>query len=218
MPVLEFPGEEHPKPFALKTTPGLHRLVWNLRLKGPPPIPGAYYDMGGPVAPMVLPGQYSLTLTVDGRHYTQPLAVVTDPRVHVTPAALQQQYGLMLKLNRALADDHAAANAIIGVRAQLEGIAQRLAEQPADRSLVHQAQALDAKLQPLLETFYQYRAHAEEAMLNYPSELNSQIAYLELGVDSADSAPTAQQQGMYTMLRGQLDRTLAQWQRWQSVA
>ena len=208
---LEFPSEEHPKPFALKTTPGLHRLVWNLRLKGPPPIPGAYYDMGGPVAPMVLPGQYSLTLTVDGRHYTQPLAVVTDPRVHVTPAALQQQYGLMLKLNRALADDHAAANAIIGVRAQLEGIAQRLAEQPADRSLVRQAQALDAKLQPLLETFYQYRAHAEEAMLNYPSELNSQIAYLELGVDSADSAPTAQQQGMYTMLRGQLDRTLAQW-------
>ncbi len=208
---LEFPSEKHPKPQALKTTPGLHRLVWNLRLKGPPPIPGAYYDMGGPVAPMVLPGRYSVTLTAGGRNFSQPLTVVTDPRVQVTRAALAAQYALMLKLNQALADDHAAANAIRDVRAQLAGIQARLAGRPGNPALVPEAAALDAKLEPLLQTFYQYRAHAEEAMLNYPSELNSQLAYLELGVDSADSAPTAQQQSMYTALRAQLDAALAQW-------
>ena len=116
----------------------------------------------------------------------------------------------MLKLNQALANDHAAANAIRDVRAQLAGIQQRFAGRPENPALV-QAAALDAKLGPLLQTFYQYRAHAEEAMLNYPSELNSQLAYLELGVDSADSAPTAQQQSMYTTLRAQLDAALAQW-------
>jgi len=59
--------------------------------------------------------------------------------------------------------------------------------------------------------FYQYHAHAEEAELNYPTELNSQLAYLEVLVDSADSAPTAQQQAMYLVLRKNLDAALSQW-------
>ena len=32
---------------------------------------------------MVLPGAYTVKLTVDGKAYTQPLLIVPDPRVHV---------------------------------------------------------------------------------------------------------------------------------------
>lgn len=208
---LEFPTEDHKKPEPLTTTPGLNQVVWNLRHEPAPDIEGAYYDEGGPVAPMVLPGQYSVTLTVDGKQYRQPLTVVKDPRTKVTQAALIQQYQLMMQLDAATRQDHAAANAIIDVRAQLAGLHTRLAAGKNGTALATDAKALDQQLAGLLETFYQYHAHAEEAELNYPVELNSQIGFLEVSVDSADSAPSAQQQQACTALRTQLDAALSRW-------
>ena len=208
---LEFPTEKHEKPEPLETSAGLHRVVWNLRYAAPNDIPGAYYDSGGPVSPMVLPGTYTVTLKVGDQSFTQPLTVITDPRVQVTAAALQQQFDLMMKLDQAVAEDHAAANAIRRVREQLAGVQGRLSGHADAQAIGKAATELDVKLADLLETFYQYRAHAEESQLNYATELNSQLAYLEVLVDSADSAPTAQQQAMYLFLRANLDAALASW-------
>ncbi|MGA9853714.1 MAG: glycosyl hydrolase [Gammaproteobacteria bacterium] len=208
---LEFPTEKHAKPEPLETTAGLHRVVWDLRYAMPSEIHGAYYDSGGPVSPMVLPGTYTVTLKVGDQNFSQPLTVITDPRVHVTAEALQQQFGLMVKLAQAVAEDHAAANAIRAVREQLAGVQARVAGHADAQAIATAATELDAKLAVSLESFYQYRAHAEEAQLNYPTELNSQLAYLEVLVDGADSAPTQQQQAMYVTLRANLDAALASW-------
>lgn len=208
---LEFPTEEHKKPEPLETKPGLNQVVWNLRHEPAPDIEGAYYDAGGPVAPMVLPGRYTVTLTVDGKQYSQSLTVVKAPRTQVTQAALKQQYQLMMQLDAATRQDHAAANAIIDVRAQLEGLHKRLAAGKNGTALATEAKVLDQQLAGLLETFYQYHAHAEEAELHYPTELNSQLGFLEASVDSADSAPSAQQQQAYGVLRARLDATLSRW-------
>ncbi len=208
---LEFPTEKHEKPEKLDTHPGLNRAVWDLRHEKAPDIEGAYYDMGGPVAPMVLPGKYTVSLMVDGKKFSQPLTVVKDPRTVVTQSQLKQQYALMMQLDTAVRQDHAAANAIIDTRAQLAHLHKRLARDKNHAVLAKQAEALDAKLAKLLETFYQYHAHAEEAELDYPTELNSQLGYLEVSVDSADSAPSAQQQQAYLMLRAQLDAALSRW-------
>ena len=82
-------------PQVLATEPGMHRFVWDLRY--PPPV---VLDYGYPIAavvhdtpreprgPWVVPGQYTVRLTVGGREYTQPLTVRMDPRVTTTPAAL----------------------------------------------------------------------------------------------------------------------------------
>ena len=208
---LEFPTEKHQKPEALDTAAGLHRVVWDLRYAAPHDIPGAYYDSGGPVSPMVLPGNYTLTLKVGDKSFSQPLTVITDPRVQVTAEALQQQFDLMMKLDQAVVEDHTVANAIRGVREQLDSLQKRLSSQKDSQAIISAATELDAKLVALQETFYQYRAHAEESQLNYPTELNSQLAYLEVLVDGSDSAPTQQQQAMYAVLRANLDAALASW-------
>jgi len=208
---LEFPTEKHKKPEKLKVKPGLNRVVWDLRHETPPDIEGAYYDLGGPVAPMVLPGKYTVTLTVNGKKYSQSLSVVKDPRTHVTQAQLKQQYDLMMQLDAAVRQDHAAANAIIDARAQLAGLHKRLASDKSHAAQAKDVKALDEKLADVLETFYQYRAHAGEAELNYPTQLNSQLGYLQVSVDSADSAPSVQQEQAYQVLRAQLDKALARW-------
>ena len=47
---------------------------------------------------LVMPGEYSVKLTVDGKSYTQPLTVKMDPRVKTSLAGLQQQFALAQRI------------------------------------------------------------------------------------------------------------------------
>jgi len=81
---------------------GAHRFMWDLHytpLDLPPayPIAATYHQTApDPTSPWVMPGTYTVTLTVNGKTYTQPLVVVMDPRVKTSPAALKQQHDLSL--------------------------------------------------------------------------------------------------------------------------
>jgi photosystem II stability/assembly factor-like uncharacterized protein len=71
-------------PEPLSATAGMHRWVWDLR-PTPPADRGARGaggggEFGGGRAPAVLPGRYTVKLTVEGKSYTQPLRVKRDPR------------------------------------------------------------------------------------------------------------------------------------------
>jgi hypothetical protein len=67
-----------------------------------------------PTSPWVMPGIYTVKLTVNGHSYTQPLTVKMDPRVHTSAAGLLQQF----KLSKQLYDDtDAAKKAVEEIRA-----------------------------------------------------------------------------------------------------
>jgi photosystem II stability/assembly factor-like uncharacterized protein len=82
-------------PVTLSTEAGLHRFVWPLRTAAPPALArgNAYAD-----GVWVPPGRYLVALTVDGRRFEQPLAVVPDPRVTVSPEGYAEQFALALRV------------------------------------------------------------------------------------------------------------------------
>jgi hypothetical protein len=69
-------------PEPLSAASGMHRWVWDLRPTPPADRParggGGGFGRGG--EGRVLPGSYTVKLTVGGRSYTQPLVVKMDPR------------------------------------------------------------------------------------------------------------------------------------------
>ncbi|MGI8469570.1 MAG: WD40/YVTN/BNR-like repeat-containing protein, partial [Pyrinomonadaceae bacterium] len=73
--------------FWIKTPPilsdkaGMHRWVWDLRPTPPPANTGGAGGGFRRGAPLVLPGIYTIKLTVGDKIYTQPLAVKADPRI-----------------------------------------------------------------------------------------------------------------------------------------
>ncbi len=85
----------------LSNAPGMHRFLWDMHYT---PIEGAddEYTIAAvphntaPAAssPWVMPGRYTVALTGGGASQTATLMVKLDPRVKVTPAALQQQFTL----------------------------------------------------------------------------------------------------------------------------
>lgn len=134
-------------PQGLATTPGMHRVNWDLRWATPNAMVYNYdYEMSAiyhdtpptPQGPKAVPGRYTLRLTVDGKSMTQPLTVIADPRLNkltVTQAGMERQLALELKLVQAIDASHKAFD-------QLTHLHDRLAGQDASPELARKLAAI----------------------------------------------------------------------------
>ena len=81
---------------------GLNRITWNLRLGGPevrrPPTPEQLAFGGGSRGPQVLPGTYTVKMTVGGKVYEQPVEVRLDPGVSTPVSELKETLDMQIKL------------------------------------------------------------------------------------------------------------------------
>jgi hypothetical protein len=78
---------------------GMHRFAWDLHEPSPQsvmvdlPISANPGDTPRtPQGALVVPGRYTVELTVDGRSQSRPLVLQMDPRIHISSADLQRQY------------------------------------------------------------------------------------------------------------------------------
>jgi len=92
-------------PQLLSAKAGMHRFLWDMHYTPVPDVEpefsiAATYRNTAPNAtsPWVAPGNYTVTLTVDEKTFTQPLTVAMDPRVKTSPADLRQQFDLSWQL------------------------------------------------------------------------------------------------------------------------
>ncbi|MEQ1605663.1 MAG: glycoside hydrolase [Pyrinomonadaceae bacterium] len=116
------------RPFQpLRNEAGMQRFTWDLLYPEPPadnydlPISAIYKDTPfGPQGPAVLPGVYSVKLTVDGKSYTQKLNVRIDPRVTTSAAALKQQFDLSIGTYERISRSRSLADTVRKKIAELE--------------------------------------------------------------------------------------------------
>ncbi len=178
---------------------GLHRFVWDLRHPRPKALSFSYpisaipgQTVPEPLGPFVAPGRYTVRLTVDGTVLTQPLVVRMDPRVRTTPAGIQAQHALALRL-------------YTGINAAADGIARgrelRAAAQQAGNSV--RVQALDAVIGGGARRF------GGGGGTNLTAVSGSLTQLLD-AVDGADYAPTTQVRAAATATLRSLDSLLAQ--------
>ena len=188
-------------PQQVASSSGTHRFVWDLHYP-PPKVLGHDYPISAiygdtpryPLGPAVLPGEYTVRLTVGGRAYTQPLTVKMDPRAPITAAGLRLQHDIGVRMNDAISRDFAALGELrrqrVLLKSQREGAK---AGQVAD-SLV----ALDSAL-AVIESGP--RTGAAENLVR----LNGELAGVLETVEGADMDPTTQ----VVATAGDLERSLA---------
>jgi len=195
---------------------GLNVFAWDLRYDEPVKIPKAVYDEGEPLGPLALPGMYQVRLSVAGKSSTQPVSIIMDPRVKTSPADLQKQFEVMLKLRDRQDTMNKAILALRDLRAQLLALEKRLtpaepAKTEAKNPLVEQSAALRKKLDAIEGELINANATASEDELHFPTKLNSKLGYVNEAIDSADAAPTAGELAIFAELDAKLDAQLAKW-------
>jgi photosystem II stability/assembly factor-like uncharacterized protein len=180
-------------PHALSTAAGMRRWVWYLHLSGPLalrhdyPIAAIPHDTPRyPLGPTLLPGTYTVRLTVDGKTYTAPLRVKMDPRVKTPTAALERKFHAETRLASMMSQS---------AKALLEGrsIREQLDKLTAQTSLPNK-DAIDSfakKLAALVGVPGGFFAPpSREVTL---SRLNGEASSLYQQVWSVDAEPTSSQ-------------------------
>jgi len=128
-PMLEIPTYWVRPPQVLSAGAGMHRFLWDMHypplsgIKPEYPISAVPHNTAPqPTSPWVLPGQYTVVLTANGKTYSQPLVVQMDPRVKTSAADLKQQLALSQQVYNDLAKVAPAAEQVDAARKQLDGL------------------------------------------------------------------------------------------------
>src|SRR5436309_1449240 len=198
---------------------GLNRANWDLRYDPPPAFAHSFEFNGNPgvtpmapEGPLALPGLYTIRLTVDGKHYTQPLTVERDPRSRVSRAAVAAQHALVMRLYAGLEATWADFMPVAGLR----GAVTTLAAGDTASEVGKAAKTLATRLDSLAGDSL---SDAREVWQPRPTAwsfvaLNGEFA-LELNAqDNADHAPT---QATLAVARSNCDELRNLVRRWRQV-
>ncbi|HKD45253.1 MAG TPA: glycoside hydrolase [Candidatus Angelobacter sp.] len=211
-PMLTIPAYWVRPPQTLSAAPGAHRFLWDMHYR---PLQGveAQYPIAAvphntapePTSPWVMPGQYTVILTANGKSYTQPLKVKMDPRVKTPQAVLARQFALSHDLYTQLLTLAPAVEQANQAHKQLQAVRQKLSE----GTLAAAVDQLDQKLQALIGG-----AGRRPGPGNEPATLGGmRTRYLALFnvLEEADVAPTTQATAALKELEQQLAPIMARW-------
>jgi hypothetical protein len=184
-------------PSTVSAAPGIHRFVWPLHYPAPPGLTGrrggggsgAFAD--GVWAP---PGNYKVVLTVNGQKFTQPLAVVPDPRFKLSMTSYTYQFVLAREVEKARA---ALANALTeaGALVKRKDVPEALRKKAAEVSGVIEGDDFTAP--PPAESSLRF--------------LNQQLSKLANALDSADAVPTADVRASWENLKPRAEAAVTAW-------
>jgi hypothetical protein len=207
-------------PQRLSAEPGPHRFVWDLRYTPPPatqhgyPISAIWGDT--PLEPRgvwVMPGEYRVQLTVQGRTYEAPLVVRMDPRVKTNEEDLGMQFSAAMRIVELWRRDSAAIGDVRAMRAVLDSM-RKAATGPRADSLA----SFDGELAALLSGGGRRRAAAADTGARGPREPQGSLMQVdgELGglysiIEGNDSAPTSQAVMAFFTYEHTLTALLGRW-------
>ena len=176
---------------------GMNRVAWNLRYGGaevrrPPSVEETAFT-GPPRGPQVLPGSYTVKLTVGDKTLQEPVEVRLDPTIKVSAADLQAMFDLQMKLR----DMQTATNTVLrfldSIEEQLkhtETTVKNLNKEP-DKELM---KALTDYIKQVTTLEDRLARRQEGLGINTAeSQVTNKIGDLFFALDGTNAAPTPYQ-------------------------
>lgn len=175
---------------------GLNRVAWNLRYGGPEvrklPTEEESAFTGPPRGPQALPGRYTVRLTVGDKTFEEQVEVRLDPTISVSPAELQAQLDLQMKLRDMQSAANSALRFLDSIEDQLkhtQTTARNLSKEP-DKELVKMLEDYVKQVDAL-----QDRLARRSDGLGLPgkTQVSNRVGDIFFGLDGTNAAPTPYQ-------------------------
>ena len=141
----------------------------------------------GPAGPLVLPGTYTVRLTVGTQIAEAPLEVKLDPRLTTTPAALRQQLEIERDLVALLTESSAAVSSARAIREKVEKLSP-LAKGRLAKSVSAFGEIVTAALEGSKSGEATPRAKGIEGLRGDAQSLYDAIGQTDVGPTSAQTA------------------------------
>jgi len=203
--------KEQPRLMRLKSQPGVHRFVWDMRYPEATKLENtalSLYWGGSTIGPVAAPGRYRARLEIDGETWTQEFEIVRDPRITATDDDLQAQFDLLIEIRDKLGAVHDIVKRSRGLREQITAWETRLKDTGND-DLATAAEQVREKLLEAENNIVESRSRGAADSFNYPPKVNSKLASLQSTVSYGDSRPPQQTYDVFAMLAQQADEGIA---------
>jgi hypothetical protein len=200
---------------------GLSRVSWDLRAEGPRPRREARAEddffFRGPRGPQVLPGNYTVRLSVSEQTYEKPFKVWLDPALNVSQNDLETQQGYCLKLRdmQSLVND--GLRGLDLLRAQLEE-RKKILEKLGKSPLLEIIEVVDRHLQRIDSIAARLARPEARASWTEGPRLAEHLSSLFSSVDGVNAAPTKAQTQFFKELEVEFKEAMTELNRYLSQA
>jgi photosystem II stability/assembly factor-like uncharacterized protein len=178
-------------PQPLLNEPGMHRFLWDLHYALPNSVHRSELLAAGP---WVVPGDYSVKLTVNGKPLTQPLTVKPDPRSSANMEALQKQLSVASQLMEELSEVSTALRQSGELQKQIE---QRKANAAGNAEVLKALNQINEKIRGATNSnggygyFMLFGMALPDTNHESLTQVNSALEGLYIVAQNADVAPTS---------------------------
>lgn len=186
---------------------GLNRLEWDMTYEGPEALPGAQFSLADMSPVKAMPGAHKIVLEYKGIRQEQTLEIKKDPRWVQSDADLQAQYELAMQVKELFNSCHATIADLRSWRTQIKDVLERSSKYKPNvaKAIKTAGDPLVKSLNDLEEKLIQTKSEVGQDPINYPSQIDDQMAYLYSIVNNQDDRPNA---GCYERLED-LKKTFA---------
>ncbi len=213
-PKLNIPKYWPRPPQPLPASAGAHRYVWDMHyapitaMEAEYPIAAVAHETAPqPTSPWIVPGDYTVTLIVDGKTYSQPLVVKMDLRVKATNAQLAEQFKYSDQLYRDMQQLGPISDEVGAVQKQLADL-----DQKATGETLAAVKAFEKKMEPLTGPEQTSPPLLPGTGPFTIATAQQRVKSLFDTIQGVDDTPTKQQIAAIAPLEQQFKPMLAQWQ------
>ena len=163
-------GGNHVRTLDAPSEPGINEVIWDWR-HDPPYEPeaqggggpgggGGFGGGGGPSGPIVLPGVYTVSMTIAGETYSSTVEIQADPRRPMTRADRMARQDILMSLHKLAVPIYEAGRAIQRLEEQLDAAQEVIdgADEPPE--------GLEEELDAIREALEEVQGDVSEARRN----------------------------------------------------
>ncbi|WP_228853201.1 WD40/YVTN/BNR-like repeat-containing protein [Aegicerativicinus sediminis] len=192
----------------LEPKKGSNRFVWDTEYKGATDFPGMILWWGNLSGARAVPGNYKVSLNVNGTTQTESFEIVADPRSEMSVADMQKQFDFVKDVNNTVDKAHKAIKKIKNINTQLTEFSKQYKDNSNTKELVEKAKTLKEKFTEVEEALYQTKNRSNQDPLNFPIKLTNKLAHLNSLVTIDDFPPTDQDIAVKNELTAKINKQL----------
>jgi photosystem II stability/assembly factor-like uncharacterized protein len=187
---------------------GGNQFVWNTRYEGAEKLKGMIFWSASFSGAKAVPGDYKVSLIVNGKEQEQSFTILPDPRSESSVSDMQKQFDFVNKVNQTVDGAHKAIKNIRAVNKKLKDFVQQNKTDSTATALIEQAEKIQKSLTQIEETLYQTQNRSNQDPLNFPIRLTNKLGHLNRLITIDDFPPTAQDNAVRLELTAEVDITM----------
>ena len=195
------------KPETIPSKKGYNRFTWDFRRESLPAVEKVF-AYGSYAGSRIVPGTYTLRLTLDETTSETDVTVLPNPNVAGSATDYSEQQKFLRQVEGAITDIHESVNKMRSAKTQLETYAELLKDNNEAKDLLAKGKTLIERITTWEENLIQPKQKTFQDVINYHNQLNAEFMELK---DYADVVEPKLTNGA----KDRLTDLLAQWKKFE---